>query len=212
MYRRVLLGVGALALVAGTSVGIASGAASAAPTPVQLSGSITCAVLGVTHFSPALVNGGSAASTVKVTATLKDCTGDTVQSGLTLKKGKLSLLSSTTVTNNCGAVTEGNPLPVLNGEIKWSAQGGKAAPSAVTVGQPAVDYNVNANAITTYLSDASAPSGSFASESATFSGLGSDKSGGTLESTCGSSHGLGHFKFGKSEGVVTGTVTIQEGS
>ena len=68
MFRRVLLGAGALALVAGTSVGIASGVASAAPPPVQFSGSITCAVTGVTHFSPTLVNGGSAASTVKVTA------------------------------------------------------------------------------------------------------------------------------------------------
>ena len=104
---------------------------------------------------------------------------------MTLKKGNLSAVSTTTVTNNCGEVTEGTTLPALSGAIKWSSQGGKAADTSVTVGQPAVDYNTSANSITTFLSDASAPSGSFASDTATFSGLGSDKSGYILESGCG---------------------------
>ncbi len=212
MFRRVLLAAGGLALVAGTSVGIASGAASASPPPVQFSGSITCAVGGVTHFTPALINNGSAPSTVKITAVLKDCTGDTVQSGVTLTKGKMTLISSSTVTNNCGSVLEGNALPALSGQIKWAAKGGKAVASAVSVGAPAVDYDVNGNQITTYLSSATTPTGSFASESAAFSGLGSNKSGYLLDSDCGGAHGLSTIKFGKTQGTQTGTVTIQEGS
>jgi hypothetical protein len=212
MFRRVLLATGALALVAGTSVGIASGAASASSPPVQFSGSITCAVGGLTHFGPPLINNGSAASTVKVTATLKDCTGSTVQSGVTLKKGVMTVISTSTVTNNCGLVLEGNSLAPLSGQIKWTASGDGAATSSVSVASPTVDYNVNANQITTYLTSATTPTGSFAGDTASFSGLGSNKAGYGLDSKCGTSRGLGSIKFGKSEGTQTGTVTIQEGS
>jgi hypothetical protein len=181
--------------------------------PVQFTGSITCAATGVISFSPTLVNGGSAPSTVKVKVALKKCT-DTTQSGVTITRGALTATSgASTVTNDCGSVTDGNLLPSLTGEIKWAGHGGRAEPTTVTVGQPAIDYDVNGNIINTYLSQAAtSATGSFASEQATFSGLGSKKSGYLLDSECGTTKGLGSVQFGKVQGSVTGTVTIQEGS
>ncbi len=211
MIRRVLLGAGALALVAGTSLGVASGAASAGTPPTTFTGSITCAVTGVIHFKPALRNSGGAASTVTVKAALRGCTGDNVQSGITLKKGSLSVTSApATAANVCGLIMEGSPLPALSGQIKWTAHGGAIAPTAVSVAQPSEDYDSNTNSVNTYLDATSTTTGSFATGTATFAGLGSSKSGYLLDSECGAPKGLNLVKFGKTQGTVTGTVTIEE--
>jgi hypothetical protein len=211
MIRRVLLGAGALALVAGTSLGVASGAASAGTPPTTFTGSITCAVTGVIHFKPALKNSGGSASTVTAKATLKSCTGDNVQSGITLKKGSLSITSApATAANTCGLIMEGSPLPALTGEIKWSGHGGAIAPSAVSVAQPYEDYDSNTNSVNTNFNETTTTTGSFAAGTATFGGLGSSKSGYLLDSECGAPKGLSTVKFGKTQGTVTGTVTIEE--
>lgn len=211
MIRRVLLGAGALALVAGTSLGVASGAASAGTPPTAFTGSITCAVVGVVHFKPAIKNSGGSASTVTAKAKLKACTGDNVQSGITLTKGSLSITSApATTTESCGLIMEGSPLPALSGEIKWSGKGGAIAPSAVSVAQPYEDYDSNTNSVNTYFNATSTTSGSFAAGTATFAGLGSTKSGYLLDSECGGPKGLSTVKFGKTQGTVTGTVTVEE--
>jgi len=208
MFRRVLLVAGGLALAAGTSVGLGSGLAAAA-SPVQYSGSITCAVTGSASFSPALVNGGSSASTLKIKSQLKRCT-DPADSGVTIKKGSMTVTASLS-TNNCGYVMGGNGLPTLNGTINWTAHGGSVAPSTVSLSSPSIDYDVNGNTVTAYLPSASASAGSLSGESGSFSGLVAAKSGYLLNSACGGAKGLKSFTFGKSHGSVTGSVTIQEG-
>jgi hypothetical protein len=203
--------VGALALVAGTSLGVASGAALAGTPAAAFSGSITCTVVGSIHFKPALKNSGGSPSTVTVKAALKGCSGDTVQSGITLKKGSLALTSAPSMAaNDCGLIMEGTPLPALTGQIKWTGAGGAIAPSAVSVAQPYEDYDTNSNSVNTNLAETSTTSGSFAAGSATFGGLGSSKSGYLLDSECGTAKGLSTVKFGKTAGTVTGTVTITE--
>jgi hypothetical protein len=208
MFRRVLLGAGAVALVVSASAGLGSGVAMAAPTPISYSGSITCAVTGSAKFSSPLINGGTQPATVTVKARLKGCT-DAADGGVTITKGTLLATSTGTVAANCGPVLGGESLPTLNGEIKWKATGGSVDPSTVVIAEPSVDYDVNGNSITTLL-PTSVSAGSDSPGSATFGGLGSNKGGYKLDSEC-SGGGLHSVAFGNPGASHSGTVTIEEG-
>ena len=213
MIRRVLLATGAIALVAGTTVGAGAGVAMASPTPVTLSGSVTCSVIGTIKFGTPLTNGGSGDASVIVKAVLSGCTGAGASSGaVTLNKGHLDVNSGAgTVTADCGPVFNGASLPTLNGQIKWSAAGGSVSPSTVSITTSSLFYDVSGNSIRVGL-PTSVTAGSFGSETGTFGGLNSQKSGYKTVSKCGGS-GVNGLKFGKSAGVVSGTVTIAgEGS
>lgn len=211
MYRRVLLGVGALALATGAGIGAGSGVAAAGmPQPVTFSGPITCAAIGALSFTQPLVNGGTAQTTVKMKVGLKGCSA-AAESGVTIKKGTLVAVSTATVANDCGAILlDGGLLPTMNGEIKWKASGGAAAPSTVSVTSASAFYDRDGNRVTVYGTVGSS-AGSFTSESGSFTGLQSKGLGSTLDAACQSKKGLKAIPAGKVSGQVTGSITIQAG-
>ena len=213
MIRRALLGTGAIALVLGSTLATGGGIASAAPPPVQMSGTITCAVVGTLSFGANLTSGGATPATVQVKAKLKGCTGaGTTLDGVTVTKGSLSANSgATTMASNCGPVFAGGALPTLNGQIKWKATVGTAVTSTVSITSASAFYDVSGNTISVGLPTA-VSAGSYAAQPVTFGGLGSNKSAYTTVSRCGAK-GVKSFTFGKPStiGSVTGTVTIAGG-
>ena len=213
MIRKVLSGVGALTMILGGVLIAQSGVASAGGTPVTLSGEITCAVTGSMHFSPALVNGGTAADTISVKAKLTGCSGPGGSSGgVTLSSGKMKATASTTINNDCGAILNGSSLPDITGTVKWKGTGGKIEASTVDIHQASAVYDPNGDngdgSINVSL-PTTVTSGSYNGEGAAFSGLTSSKPGGPLDAKCGGA-GLKGVAYGKPGGSVTGSVTINE--
>jgi hypothetical protein len=215
MYRKALLGVGALALSAGVSLGVASGVAVAKAPPVTFSGAITCTATGTVSFSQGLVNGGTTPVTVTAKLKLRACSdsGETNGSGstVTITKGSFFATSSGTVANNCGAILAAEALPALNGEIKWAGHGGSVAPTSTASISPfSLDNSTNTNEITAS-GTPNFSAGSFASQTGTLSGLESKQPGNTLDATCGTTKGLKTIAVGKVAGQVTGSFAIQAG-
>ncbi len=213
MIRKVLSGAGVLAMALGGMV-FAQGGVAGAATPVTLSGTITCAVTGSVHFSPALVNGGSTADTVSVKAKLTGCSGPGAsQGGVTLSSGHLAATASSTINNNCGAVFNGSDLPQLTGAVKWKGSGGTIDGSAVSITDGSVVYDPNGDngegSFDVYL-PTSVSSGSYSGESGSPSGLTSTKAG-KADARCGAS-GVKAVTVGEQPGhVITGSITIQTG-
>jgi hypothetical protein len=214
MIRKVLLGAGALTLGLGATLTGAQGIAGATPSPpVTLSGTVTCSVGGTLKFSSALTNGGTAATTISVKASLTNCSGTgTSGSGATLVSGKMVVASTTTVASSCGAILDGSILPDLAGSIVWKSSGAKVTPSGVTVSGATAYYDVDGNPPGGDISvglPTKVTSGSYASETGTFAGLDSNSYGYLLDSRCGAS-GLKSVKFGKPKNLgLTGTVTVE---
>jgi hypothetical protein len=206
MFRRFLLASSALALAAGISAGVGTGAAQAGmPPPLQYSGAITCSTAGAISFSPSLVNGGTTSSTLAFKAHLKNCS-DPTDSGVTITGG--TLLASATLPNNCADVMGGHELPAIDGTVKWKAIGGKVDPSTVSITESSIIYDPDGNTVTADFQAVTSSSGSLDSESGSFSGLTSPKSGYTLDSDCSAPKGLHAFPVGKVAGSVTGSVTL----
>ena len=135
-------------------------------------------------------------------AMLKDCTGDTVQSGVTLNKGEplrpsRRLPLTTTAERYSGQLA----CPALSGQIKWTASGAVSCHQrSCRWARPPSTTTPMETRSRTYLSVTTTPSGSFAGETRHFSGLGSNKSGYPWDGHADGPHGLGTIKFGKSEG------------
>ena len=215
MIRRVLSGASLLAVVMGGMV-FAQGGVAGAATPVTLSGTITCGVTGTVKFGPALVNGGTTADTVSVTADLLGCSGPGASGGgVTLSGGKLSATASSTIDNNCGAVFNGSSLPALTGGVTWKGSGGTIDASSISINGASALYDPNGDnggGVFDVSLPTSVTAGSYNGESGTPSGLTSDKRGGRIDAKCGRK-GVKSIAVGKRRGdVVTGSVTIQAGS
>jgi hypothetical protein len=211
MIRKISLGAGLLAMALGGAV-FAQGGVAGAATPVTLSGTITCAVSGTVRFSPNLVNNGSAADTVSVSAKLTSCSGPGASQGaVTLVSGRLAATASSTIDNNCGAVFNGSALPSLTGGVKWKGSGGKVEASGVSITDGSVFYNLDgdggAGSFDVYL-PTSVTSGSYNGESGSPSGLTSNN-GGKTDARC-ATGGVKAIPVGAQPGhVITGSITIQ---
>jgi hypothetical protein len=157
------------------------------------------------------VNGGTAAETVSVKAKLSSCSGPGTTNGtVTMTGGTLNVATGTTIKNNCGAVLNGSALPDMNGGVKWKATGGKVTSSTVLVHNGSAVYNPTGSGTIQVFLPSSVPSGSYAGETPAFTGLNSNKAGGTLDARCGG-NGLRGAAIGKPGGTTTGSVTIQTG-
>lgn len=210
MIRRVLSGAGALAVVLGGALVAQGPPSGATPTPVTLSGAVTCTATGVVKFSPALVNGGSSSETLTVKTKLVGCSGPGASGGgVTLTKSAL-VATASVPANNCGQVLSGSELPDLNGTVKWKGSGGKVTPSTIDIRHATILFDPNGDDGSGSI-EVSLPTnvtaGSYAGESGTFSGLTANKSGGPLTARCGAK-GLKAITIGKPGGTVTGSVTI----
>ena len=208
MIRKLLLGAGALSLGAGTLIGLGAGAAVAS-TPVSMSGPITCHSYGTMTFSPPLHNGGHTPTGVSVTTTLDHCTGTGTTNGpVTIVKGRLTVTSTSTVINNCGAVTAGEALPTMTGRIVWTTTGGTAKVSDVNFTTPYVYYDLNVNLLR-FGFPSTLTAGSYHHQPIAFNNEASDASGGTNTALCAAGQpGLGTILFGSTPGAKAGTVTI----
>ncbi len=215
MMRRVLSGAGALAVVLGGAVALQPGMAAAVKTPVTLSGSITCSMTGTLKFSPALVNGGTAADTVSVKATLGSCAGLGASSGgVTLSGGRLLATAGSTVPNSCGGVLDGSSLPAMTGTVKWKGSGGHITPSSVSVTHATAVFDPNGNngqGTVNVTVPTTVTGGSYNTETGTTSGLTSNNSGLSIEQKCGRSNGVRAIGFGKPAHTLTGSITISGG-
>jgi hypothetical protein len=91
-----------VALLAGGLLNLAS-ASGAVGAPdhrlVNGTGTLHCTAYGKVTFAPALTSGGTSSTTVKVTATLKSCTGS--GSGATVKGGSVKGTITGTPSGNC---------------------------------------------------------------------------------------------------------------
>jgi len=208
MIRKLLLGAGALSLGAGTLLGLGAGAAVAS-TPVTMSGPITCNSYGTMTFATALHNGGRIPTDVSVATTLDHCTGTGTTNGpVTIVKGSLAVTSTSTVTNNCGAVTAGEALPTMTGWITWTTTGGTARVSHVRFTTPYVYFDYNSNLLR-FGFPATLTYGSYAHQPVAFSHEASNTSADANTALCTVGHGgLKTISFGQTPGGTAGTVTI----
>jgi len=215
MFRRLLLGTGAVALVMGATTAVGMGSASAAPPPVDMSGTVTCQVTGVLHFATPLTNGGTAQTAVSLSATLSMCSGaGTTTGGVTVTGGTLSTTPVSTIANNCGAVLSGSSsLPKFRGAVKWAATGGTATDTKLKLVHSSVYDNLGTGRLVVGL-PTTLKSGSYAQSGTTaaFAGLNSNSPDSKLTSLCAAGGaGLQTIAFGTPGGVASGTVTFQAG-
>ena len=208
MIRKLLLGAGAFSLGAGTLVGLGAGAAVAS-TPVTMSGPITCHSYGTMTFALALHNGGRTPTGVSVTTTLDHCTGTGTTNGpVTIVKGKLTVTSTSTVINNCGAVTAGEALPNMTGQITWTTTGGTARVSHVKFTTPYVYFDYNSNLLR-FGFPSTLTAGSYYHQPVAFAHKASNASGEANTALCAPGQGgLKTIFFGQTPGGIAGTVTI----
>ena len=208
MIRKLLLGAGALSLGAGTLIGLGAGAAVAS-TPVSMSGPITCHSYGTMTFSKAVRNGGANPTGVTVSTTLDHCTGiGTTNGPVTIVKGKLTVTSTSTVTNNCAAITAGEALPTMTGQIVWTTTGGPARVSDVTFTTPYVYFDYNANLLR-FGFPSTLTAGSYHHQPVAFSHEASNASGGANTAMCAAGQpGLTTIIFGSTPGAKAGIITI----
>ena len=197
MDRKIVFGVGALALALGTTVG--TGAAGAASTPVTLTGAMTCSLAGSYHFSPGLDIIAGQKSTVTVKAKLSNCSGPGSTNGsVTVVSGHLVATASATIANSWGAVSGGAPLPALTGTIKWKATGGHVMATNVTLDAQAISYDTGTNVISLYDTPL-LTGGSYAGQSASTGGETANGTGTKLSSMAAMS-GVKVIAFGKGAG------------
>ena len=211
MIRKLLLGAGALSLATGVLIG--TGAASAAPTPVKMSGAIKCNAFGSISFVTPLRDGGGTATAFSILIRLDGCTGAGTTSGpVTVTGGTLTATSLTTVKNNCGAVTAGEALPAMQGSIAWTATGGSARATNVSITTPYVFYRYNDNLLW-FGFPSTLTSGSYVGQPAIFTNMTSNASGGKNTGECATGQpGLQTIFFGKtpaSSGGTPGRLTIK---
>jgi hypothetical protein len=206
MYRRALLGVGALALATSAGIGVGSGVAMAGTPTVTFSGPVTCGASGLVSFSKPLKNGGKTPTNANVSLKLSDCSTAS-QSGVTLESGSLSATTTAKVANDCGDVlVNGEGLPAMKGKVAWKASGGHATDSVISVTSDSFFYDRSGNKVDAF-GKVGVSRGSFKSESGPFTDLTSKDPGSTLDAMCFS--GLKSFVVGKSGNKVTGSITIQ---
>jgi hypothetical protein len=214
MIRRLLLGTGAVALVMSATTGVGMGIASATPPPVDMSGTVTCDVTGVLHFSTPLTNGGTVQTTMSLSASLTLCTGaGTTTDGVTISGGTLAATPVATMANNCGAVLSGSSLPKFRGTIQWAATGGTATNTKLKLIHSSVYDNLGTGRLVVGL-PTTLKSGSYAQAgtTATFAHLSSNSADSKLTSLCATGGaGLQTIAFGAPGGVASGTVTFQAG-
>ncbi len=214
MFRKLLLGVGAVALAAGLCVGVGASAASATNPPVQMSGRIVCTVHGNFIFSTALKDGGSAQTNATVFASLSNCKGKgAVKGSVVVTGGTMTATTTATFANNCGAVTAGVGMPKMTGDILWKTKSGSgtAVGTDITISSPWTYYNYDTNLLVLGFPTA-ITFGSYFGETPRFSTLYSNASGGFYTGQCGSGQtGLKTIFFGQPVGGAMGSVTIQAG-
>ena len=208
MIRKLLLGAGALSLCAGTLVGLGADVAVAS-TPVTMSGPIKCNSYGAMTFTKPVRNGGANPTSVSVTTTLDHCTGTGTTNGpVTIVKGRLTVTSTTTVTNNCAAITAGQALPTMTGQINWTTTGGTARVSDVTFTTPYVYFDYNANLLR-FGFPSTLTAGSYHSQPVAFAHEASNASGEAYTALCAAGQpGLSTMYFGQTPGGKAGIVTI----
>jgi hypothetical protein len=208
MIRKLLLGAGALSLGVGTLIGLGAGAAVAS-TPVTMSGPITCHSYGTMTFAMALRDGGHTPTGVSVATNLDHCTGTGTTNGpVTIVSGKLTVTSTSTVINNCGAITAGEALPTMTGRINWTTTGGTAQVSDVKFTTPYVFYDFNVNLLR-FGFPSTLTAGSYHHQPVAFAHEASNASGGADTALCAAGQpGLKTIFFGQTPGAKAGTVTI----
>jgi len=130
--------------------------------PLVLTGSVTCSVHGKIAFKPALVNGGTASSTVTVTGLLNRCT-NVRQGKVKFNNGHLSALMGTMTANDCAVLSSGVAPALSGGSIMWTPPS-KVAPSSsisTPAGTGSVVTNGGRSVIQISYSGGSVGSGSF---------------------------------------------------
>lgn len=201
MSRKIVLGVGALALSLGVSAGFGAGVAGAPPIPVPYSGGMTCSLSGSYLFNAGLNNAGLGQSVISVKGKLSACHGSGATNGsASIVSGHLLATSSTTIANSWGAVTGGETLPTLTGTIAWRVAGGHATVTTVSLTAQAVSYNTGTGVISMFVTPVLS-GGSFGSEASSTSGLTADAAGLTLSAKAGTSS-VKKIAFGKSGGTI----------
>jgi hypothetical protein len=124
LHRQSLAALGAAALL--TALMAAPGGAAG---PINGVGKGKCAISGTIKFNPPLKNGGTAAETVTVAASLSGCSG--TGAGATIASGT-STGSEHTPTNSCSALV-GTMHNTLTTIAKWTVKAGKPALNPTTV-------------------------------------------------------------------------------
>jgi hypothetical protein len=216
MFRRLLLGAGAVALVVGATSGAGLSVASATSPPVDMAGTMTCSVNGTLTFSTALTNGGTTPTSATVSAILSNCTGDgATNGGVTITTGALTAGPTRTFANNCGKVLSGSRLPTLHGSINWSATGGTVTPTTLKFKPASIYDNLSISRLVLGLPTV-LKTGSYAQtgSAATFSGLNSNSNDSTLSAKCSDlASGLKSVAFGAVVGSNPGgSVTFEAGA
>ena len=139
-----------------------------------------------------------------------NCTGPgTKQGSVTVTGGTLQETGYSSIANNCGSLTAGNPLPSMHGSATWTTTGGTAAPTDVVTSHPWIYYDYNTNLLVMGLPTVIS-SGSYYPQKPKFKTLYSNASGGQLTGQCGHNQsGLATFPFGQPHTGAMGSVTIK---
>jgi hypothetical protein len=213
MFRRLLLGTGALALVTCATVGTGLTVASAAGPPVEMAGTMTCQISGSMSFSTALINGGTSPTAASLSATLTNCTGaGATNGGVSITSGTLTAGPTNSFANNCGKVLSGARLPALHGSIAWSATGGTVTPTTLKFKGDSLYDDLNTGYLVLGL-PTTLKTGSYAQTGSTaaFTGLNSNSKDTGLVAECNTfNSGLKVFGLGKS--APGGSVTFEAGA
>jgi len=132
MSRKLMMMGAALAVVLGLVGTVGSGVAAAhgktdtggGSTPhgrnsTSFAGTTTCSVHGKLTFTPPMVSGGTATSTVTVTGLLRGCTS-TNQGKVKFNNGHLSALVGTLGQNDCSSLASVLAPSLSGGSIMWT--------------------------------------------------------------------------------------------
>jgi len=190
-----------VAAVISAVVSIANQGSAGALSPVKFSGSISCTATGSVGFSPALTiagDGGNALMTVSTT--LSGCSGDLTQSGVTITGGTISGQSHLG-SDACDNLTTSR-IATQSGTIQWTTTGGSATATSFTIYKG--EFHETTGEVLELLlppSDGTmSMGGSFSASRIAIEPVMDDNES-TLQTTCGSSGGLGSESFTGVNGV-----------
>jgi len=126
-YQSIAVRLAGAMLIASLVLGVTSSAASARHSPgATAKGTISCFVTGTFTASPALTLGSGKATTLKLQATLRGCTGSAAAAKVTG-----GTLTGKSVDTSASCVAFENSFPPLTGKVTYKTTSGSFAPTAL---------------------------------------------------------------------------------